>query len=206
MNPKTRFNLLYLLIAFSGVLLVHDLWIRSQAVAVIPYSQFQQLLSQGKVKEVVVDADSIQGLKEPLQGEPYQGRSHFLTTQVRPDLAATLEKYGVTFAGRVENPWLHTILSWLVPVFLFGALWMWFARRVGGPGGPGAGLMSIGKSSWVRQAPARRSSRGQSRGRQPCPSFPSADPNSSRCSSAWERRASATSSSRHGSSLRDLRR
>ena len=147
MNPKTRFNLLYVLIAVSGVLLVHDLWIRSQGVAVIPYSQFQQLLSQGKVQEVVVDADSIQGvLKEPLQEAPYQGRSRFVTTQVRPDLAASLEKHGVTFAGRVESPWLHTILSWVVPVLLFGAVWMWFARRVGGPGGPGAGLMSIGKS------------------------------------------------------------
>ncbi|HET9594167.1 MAG TPA: ATP-dependent zinc metalloprotease FtsH [Anaeromyxobacteraceae bacterium] len=147
MNPKARFNLLYVLIAMSGVLIVHDLWIRSQGIAVIPYSQFQQLLSKGQVQEVVVDADSIQGvLKEPLQGAPYQGRSRFVTTQVRPDLAANLEKYGVTFAGRVENPWFHTILSWVVPVVLFGALWMWFARRVGGPGGPGAGLMSIGKS------------------------------------------------------------
>jgi cell division protease FtsH len=147
MNPKTRFNLVYVLIAVSGVLVVHALWLRAQEVAVIPYSQFQQLLVQGKVQEVVIDADSIQGvLKEPLKGAPYQGRSRFVTTQVRPDLAASLEKYGVTFTGRVESPWIHTILSWVVPVLLFGALWMWFARRVGGPGGPGAGLMSIGKS------------------------------------------------------------
>jgi len=147
MNPKTRFNLLYVLVAVSGVLLVHDLWIRSQGVAVIPYSQFQQLLAQGKVQEVVVDADSIEGdLKEPLQGSPNQGRTRFVTTQVRSDLAASLEKYGVTFTGRVASPWLHAVLSWVVPILLFGAVWMWFARRVGGPGGPGAGLMSIGKS------------------------------------------------------------
>jgi cell division protease FtsH len=147
MNKKARFNLVYVFIAVSGVLLAHDLWTRSQGVAVIPYSQFQQLLAQGKVQEVVIDADSIQGvLKEPLQGAPYEGRSRFLTTQVRPDLAATLEKYGVTFAGRVESPWLHTILSWVIPVALFGAMWMFLARRVGGPGGPGAGLMSVGKS------------------------------------------------------------
>ena len=147
MNPKTRFNLMYVLIAVSTVFLVHDFWVRSQSVAVIPYSRFQQLLTQGKVQEVVVDADSIQGvLKEPLKEAPYEGRSRFLTTQVRPELAASLEKYGVTFAGRVENPWLHTILSWTVPVLLFAAVWMWLARRIGGAGGPGAGLMSIGKS------------------------------------------------------------
>ena len=147
MNPKTRFNLMYVLIAVSTVFLVHDFWVRSQSVAVIPYSRFQQLLTQGKVQEVVVDADSIQGvLKEPLKEAPYEGRSRFLTTQVRPELAASLEKYGVTFAGRVESPWLHTILSWTVPVLLFAAVWMWLARRIGGAGGPGAGLMSIGKS------------------------------------------------------------
>jgi cell division protease FtsH len=147
LNPKTRFNLIYVLLAVSTVFLVHDLWVRSQSVAVIPYSRFQQLLTAGKVQEVVVDADSIQGeLKEPLKDAPFEGRSHFVTTLVRPELAANLEKYGVTFAGRVESPWLHTILSWTVPVLLFAAVWMWLARRVGGPGGPGAGLMSIGKS------------------------------------------------------------
>jgi cell division protease FtsH len=147
LNPKTRFNLIYVLLALSTVFLVHDFWVRSQSVAVIPYSRFQQLLTAGKVQEVVVDADSIQGeLKEPLKDAPYEGRSRFVTTQVRPELAASLEKYGVTFAGKVESPWVHTILSWTVPVLLFAAVWMWLARRVGGPGGPGAGLMSIGKS------------------------------------------------------------
>jgi cell division protease FtsH len=147
LNKSARFNLAYVLVAVMGVLLAHDLWERFQAVAVIPYSMFQQLLAQGKVQEVIVDANTIQGvLKEPLQVAPYQGRSHFATTQVRPELAATLEKSGVTFAGRVESPWIHAILSWTVPVLLFGAVWMWLARRMGGAGGPGAGLMSIGKS------------------------------------------------------------
>jgi cell division protease FtsH len=146
MNNKARFNLLFLFIAASGVLLVHDLWVRSQSVAVIPYSRFQQLLEEKKVKEVLIDADSIQGeLKEPLQDAPYQGRQRFVTTRVSPELATSLEKHGVTFAGRVESPWLHTLLSWVVPVLLFAAAWMWLGRRLGA-GGPGAGLMSIGKS------------------------------------------------------------
>jgi len=147
MDKKTRLNLLYALIAVSGVLLAQEYWSRSQAVAVIPYSQFQQLLAQGKVQEVVIDADTIQGvLKAPLDAAPHQGRSRFVTTQVRPELAATLEKAGVTFAGRVDSSWLHTVLSWVIPVLLFGAMWVWLARRAGGAGGPGAGLMSIGKS------------------------------------------------------------
>ncbi len=146
MSNKARFNLLFVFIAVSGVLLVHGLWIRSLSVAIIPYSQFQQLLEQKKVREVLIDADSIQGeLKEPLQEAPYQGRQRFVTTRVSPELATSLERYGVTFAGRVESPWLHTLLSWVVPVLLFAGAWMLLSRRFG-PGGPGAGLMSIGKS------------------------------------------------------------
>jgi cell division protease FtsH len=146
MNKKARFNILYVFIAASGVLLLHDLWIRSQSVAIIPYSRFQQLLEQQKVKEVLIDADSIQGeLKEPLQEAPYQGRQRFVTTRVSPEIATSLEKYGVTFAGRVESTWLHTLLSWVVPVLLFAAVWMWLGRR-SGAGGPGGGLMAIGKS------------------------------------------------------------
>ncbi len=53
MNNKARFNLLFVLIAVSGVFLVHDLWVRSQSVAVIPYSRFQQLLEEKKVKEIL---------------------------------------------------------------------------------------------------------------------------------------------------------
>src|SRR3990172_5058036 len=137
MNKKARFNLAYVLVAATGVLLAHELWTRSQGVAVIPYSQFQQLLAQGKGQEVVIDADSIQGvMKAPLQDAPYQGRSRFVTTQVRPELATTLEKYGVTFTGRVESAWAHAILPWVIPVVLFGATWMWLLPPGGRPGPP----------------------------------------------------------------------
>jgi cell division protease FtsH len=80
MNPKTRFNLVYVLIAVSSVFLLHDVWVRYQDVAAIPYSKFQQLVAQGKVKEVVVDEDSIEGeLKEPLQEPPFAGQRRFAT-------------------------------------------------------------------------------------------------------------------------------
>ncbi len=52
----------------------------------------------------------------------------------------------MTFAGHVESTWVRGLLSMLVPIVLIGAMWMFFARRAMGPGGPGAGLMSIGKS------------------------------------------------------------
>jgi cell division protease FtsH len=138
----------FVLLAVSAYFVVSDLWGRSgQAAVVIPYSQFQQLLQEGKVKEVTIEAESASGvLKTPLPEAPFNGKSHFVTTLVRPELAASLEKYGVTFAGHVESTWLRGILSLVLPIVLLGAMWMFFARRAMGPGGPGAGLMSIGKS------------------------------------------------------------
>jgi len=148
MNNRARLNIVFVLLAVSAYFVGSQLWGRSREAAVaIPYSQFQQLLQQGKVKEVTIEAESLTGvLKAPLPEAPFDGKRLFVTTLVRPDLAASLEKYDVTFAGHVESTWVRGILSLVLPFVLLGAMWMFFARRAMGAGGPGAGLMSIGKS------------------------------------------------------------
>jgi len=73
---KTRFNYLYVFLAMLGVLILHDAIVRFQQVAPLPYSDFQRLLREGKVKEVVVTADRIQGeLKEPEGGRNGSSRT-----------------------------------------------------------------------------------------------------------------------------------
>ena len=55
------FNITYLLVALMAVLSIQD-WVRSTpAVAVIPYSQFQKLLDDGKVAEVTVSQNESRG-------------------------------------------------------------------------------------------------------------------------------------------------
>ena len=143
MQKTTRFNLIYALIAVMGVLALHDLWVRAQAVSPIAYSEFQALVRDGKVKEIVITADEIHGeLKEAKEGE----KRFFRTTRVDGALAAELEKRGVKFSGRIESRVLATLLSWVVPVLLFVAIWLFLMRRAAGQMGAGGGLMSIGKS------------------------------------------------------------
>jgi cell division protease FtsH len=143
MLKSKRFNLTYLMIAILGVFMLHEAWTASKAVSVIPYSEFQQLLRDNKVKEVVISADSIQG---ELKAE-HNGRSRFVTTRVDADLSKELEQHGVKYGARVESTLLPTLLSWIVPAFIFVGLWLLIGRLMANRLGSGSGgLLSIGKS------------------------------------------------------------
>jgi AAA+ superfamily predicted ATPase len=142
MEKATRFNVAYLLLAMVGVLVAQDLWVRWSSVAQIPYSEFQQLLEEGKIEEVTIGADRIRGtLKEGEEGKP-----RFVTNRVEPELVAKLDEHGVRYSGERANTFLPMLLSWVIPVFLFVMIWMFLIRRMMGRGGPGGGLMAIGKS------------------------------------------------------------
>ena len=142
MKKATTFNVTYVLFAAMGVLLLHNLWVTSQTIAPIPYSDFQKYLKESKVKEVVVTAQDIRGEFT----EPVEGKSRFVTTRVEGELAALLAEHKVKFSGRFESTFLATVLSWVVPILLFFAIWAFFARRMADKlGGPG-GMLSIGKS------------------------------------------------------------
>src|SRR5215211_6450392 len=141
MDKKARFNVAYAIAAFLGILLIQYVITTTQKIAPVPYSQFQQLLREGKVAEIGVSDRFIQGkLKEPLP----DGKSQFVTTRVDPEFAQELQKYGVTYTGQIESTFFRDLLSWILPVLLFFGLWTYLARRMSG--GLGGGLMSIGKS------------------------------------------------------------
>jgi cell division protease FtsH len=141
-NNQTRFHIGYWLVAILLFALLQYLYSFSQRIEPIPYSQFQQLLHDKKVAEIGVSDRFIQGkLKAPLPN----GKTAFVTTRVDPPFAQELEKYGVVYTGEVESKLLQNLLSWIVPVVLFFALWTFLFRRMG-QGLGGGGLMAIGKS------------------------------------------------------------
>lgn len=141
MERKTQINLWYVALAVFGVVLLRDLWIQTQTVEPIPYSRFEQYVDQGLVRDVVVGNDYIRGTFN----KPQNGKTQFVTTPVAPELAERLKGTGLQYTGAVDNTWLGTLLSWIVPVLLFFALWMFVIRRFAEKQGFG-GLMSIGKS------------------------------------------------------------
>jgi len=69
MKKATGFNLGYLLLAAVGVYLLQTWWIQSQAVATIPYSQFQKLVREDKIARVTVSQDQLRGeFKDAIDG------------------------------------------------------------------------------------------------------------------------------------------
>jgi cell division protease FtsH len=142
MDRKAGINLIYFLVAMFAVLLFQGWWAEYHAYRQIPYSQFLDLLRNGKVAEIQVEPNLIRGeTREPFDG----GHSRFSTVRVERDLAEDLTRYGVRFAGRIENTFIRDLLSWIVPVLVFVGIWMFFIRRMAERQGLG-GLMSVGKS------------------------------------------------------------
>jgi cell division protease FtsH len=139
---KHQFATWYIFAAFLGWMLIQYLWLQYTQVETIPYSQFEQLVDQNKISEVLVGSDTIQGtLKEPFP----DGRKLFNTVRVEPDLAAKLSAHGVKVTGAPSSNFLSTILSWVLPVFIFYLIWTYGIRRMAERQGFG-GLMTIGKS------------------------------------------------------------
>ena len=145
MEPESRkrqITIWYSVIAMIGVLLFQYFWLSYTQIETIPYSQFESLLKDGKIADVTVSADAIQGtLKEALPS----GKRAFYTVRVDPSLAEKLAAHNVEVKGAPSDGLIKTILSWLVPVIIFYLVWMFVFRRVVERQGMG-GLMTIGKS------------------------------------------------------------
>ncbi|MDY0413340.1 MAG: ATP-dependent zinc metalloprotease FtsH [Pseudomonas sp.] len=141
MNRGIQINLWYVLFAVMGVVFLRDIWVQTQTVEAIPYSQFETYLKQGTIENVIVGSSTIRGTFKSAQN----GKTGFVTTPVAPELADRLNDTDVTYSGAVENTWFTTLLSWVLPALVFVGIWMILIRRMGAKSGMG-GMMSIGKS------------------------------------------------------------
>jgi cell division protease FtsH len=137
-----RRGMFLLLLAALGAALLIQMWESGQSVATIPYSKFEDLLEEGKVKEVIVTDNTLRGELT----EPIDGKTRFVTNQVDPKLAESLRGHGVEFSQQEQSELGRALLSWLLPLLLILGFWFFLSRRMAGLGGPGAGLMSVGKS------------------------------------------------------------
>jgi cell division protease FtsH len=132
----------YIFLAGIGMLLMQWALATHDTVETIPYSQFEELVAQGKIAEVAVGQDSITG---KFKDKKEDGKTGFVTTRVDQPLAEKLAAKGVVVTGVPSGGLIQTILSWVVPALMFYLIWMFLGRKMADRQGFG-GLMSIGKS------------------------------------------------------------
>jgi cell division protease FtsH len=160
-RQKTQFSLVYLFIAVLVVLAVQS-WLRAPQTVDIPMSQFLTLVREGKVLRVTLGEREIQGMTKPgalptpapgpgdrlrqLLGAP-EGPTVFTTARIPAtddyQIVRELEAAKVEFSGRIESTFWRDLFSWVIPLILMAALWLFLMRRMGG--GPTQAL-SFGRS------------------------------------------------------------
>ncbi len=143
MKQKTQINVIYIIFAIVGVLMLQNAWMQYRAIEPLAYSDFLRELKAGNVQDITIAANVIQGrLKKALP----DGRQQFATTRVDPELAKDLDTYGVKFTGVIENTFFKDLLGWVVPALAFAGIWFFLIRRLQDRSGVGTGLLAIGKS------------------------------------------------------------
>ncbi len=142
MEKHHKFSVWYVLLGIWVVLIIHNLLFSALSIRTISYSEFLNALKEGRVTEVAVSANQIEGRMAAGNGGSGQGEL-FRTVRVDPDIAQLLEDYQITFKGEIESTFLRDLLSWVVPIFLFVGIWFFMMKRMQGQQ---TGFMTLGKN------------------------------------------------------------
>lgn len=138
MNRETRIPLWYLLFPLLALVVGLSLVMFEKPGEQIPYSEFKRLVAAGKVEDLTISSQTIQGrIVDPAEGK------FFYTIRVEdPGLVKELEEKGIGFVGTMETSWLRDLFIWMLPLlFVFLLLRLLYQRM-----GPPQGLLSVGRS------------------------------------------------------------
>jgi len=138
-EKQHKFSFWYVLLGIWIVFIVQNYIASMYAIPTIPYSQFLSLLKAGKVTEVAITANQMQGKMKVDGGD----MKPFKTIRVDPEISKTLDQYNVSFKGEIESTFLRDLFSWVFPLLLFFGVWYFLMKRMGGQQ---AGFMTLGKN------------------------------------------------------------
>ena len=147
MDPKQKqFSIWYVFIALWALMLIQIFvtpffFLKPME---IPYSEFKAAVAAGKVEEISVGSAVIHGQMKPDSSSASKEGRLFDTVRVEdPDLLRDLQAHQVKVTGVIESTFLRDLLSWVVPIALFFAVWLFLLRRMGQGQG---GFMTVGRS------------------------------------------------------------
>ncbi len=138
--PQFLFYLLMLLVFISIFRLFSG-----QPAEEIPYSTFKTLVTEKRVKDLVITRDRIRGVRvNTKEGEKEKG---FTVVRIEDaDLVKNLDGSGIAYRGETSDNWIRDfLLTWILPLVVLMAIWSFVFKKMGA-GGPGQAFMSFGKS------------------------------------------------------------
>ncbi|WP_372678184.1 ATP-dependent zinc metalloprotease FtsH [Desulfosarcina sp.] len=141
MKKQHRFSFWYAIIGMWAVLFLHNMIAGSLTVKNIPYSEFVKAVKEGRVSEIAISENEIQG-RMLGSDEGAASRGLFRTVRVDPEISQLMDENNVKYSGRLENNFLGTLLSWLIPIAIFFGFWVFMMRRFQQQ----SGFMTIGKN------------------------------------------------------------
>jgi cell division protease FtsH len=138
---RTLMTVVYLALATLTLIWLQSVFQGTTTTDLVPYSQFEQALSDGRIQEVTVAENTLTGqLKEAVNG-----KTRWVTVRIEPALAARLDNFKVPYTRVIETTWLRDALNLVLPSLVFFGLWFFLIRRMMGQQGAGS-FLNIGKS------------------------------------------------------------
>ena len=125
--------------SFSGDGLGGSFGLNSNAQSkMVAYSEFKDMLKNKQLNEVAISETTIKGIGID--------KTIYLAKRINdPTLIGILEQNGITYSVYSENNWFgDLIFSWIIPVFIFFAIWMFIASRM--QKNIGGGILGIGSA------------------------------------------------------------
>jgi len=154
-----------LIVVLLGINTVMSVMSRPEEISM---KQFEDMAIAGDIEKVeVINLEYINVYVKPAKIDKYPKikRDSKLSNSLTPNIPHFTRQIGSIehFENRVDKlqedgaqielqfdnkiNWVSSVLSWMLPLILFVALWLFIMRRVsGGAGGPGAQIFNIGKS------------------------------------------------------------
>jgi cell division protease FtsH len=142
MEKKTEWHVGYWLVALTLLLALQNWWQAAKQVEPVSYSEFERQLADGRIAEVIISDQKIIGM---LKNPDPSGKTAIAAIRVEPDIAERLDRYQVPYTRVVESTFFRDLLSWVVPMVVFFAIWFFAFRRFAEKQGMG-NFMAIGKS------------------------------------------------------------
>ncbi len=142
MEKQQKFSIWYVILGIWFVFIIQNYMVSAFEIKTITYSQFLKLLKENKIIEVAISSNQIQGKYKEGEGAPAKDIV-FKTVRVDPETSKLLEQYNVNFKGEIESQFLPTLLSWVIPVFIFFGVWYFMMKRMSGQQ---PGFMTLGKN------------------------------------------------------------